>query len=148
MDNLNKIVYYAQAFANDLKYIYLHCMGKDFDTIRTLSNELWIELNAEIDEMSEILILNGIQVDNPSETKSQLDFDTEWPATNNQIIQFQAFVQELKIKGSKYLLELENAALPKDIKYLYINFWRNKVLFRSQRYAVPENNFDRLGEDD
>ena len=136
MDNLNKIVYYAQAFANDLKYIYLHCMGKDFDTIRTLSNELWIELNAEIDEMSEILILNGIEVDNPSEIKSQLDFDTEWPATNNQII------------GSKYLLELENAALPKDIKYLYINFWRNKVLFRSQRYAVPENNFDRLGEDD
>ena len=61
MDNLNKIVYYAQAFANDLKYIYLHCMGKDFDTIRTLSNELWIELNAEIDEMSEILILNGIE---------------------------------------------------------------------------------------
>jgi hypothetical protein len=49
---------------------------------------------------------------------------------------------------SKYLLELENAALTKDIKYLYINFWRNKVLFRSQRYAVPENNFDRLGEDD
>ena len=146
MDNLNKIVYYAQAFANDLKYIYLHCMGKDFDLIRSLSKDLWLELNEEIDEMSEVLIANGIEIDNPSNIKSQLDFESEWPASNNQIIQFQDFVQELKIKGAKYLLELENAELPKEQKYLYINFWRNKVLFRSDRYSIPENNLGGLND--
>ena len=139
MDNLNKIVYYAQAFANDLKYIYLHCMGKDFDLIRNLSKELWIELNDEIDEMSEILISNGIEIDNPSNIKSQLDFEAEWPISDNQIVQLPDFVQELKIKGTKYLLELENADLPKELKYIYINFWRNRILKKKKKMAFPEN---------
>ena len=146
MENLNKIVYYAQAFANDLKYIYLHCMGKDFELIRALSKELWIELNDEIDEMSETFILNGVEIDNPSEIKSHLDFDSEWPATNNQIIQFQDFVQELKIKGTKYLMELESSELPKELKYLYVNFWRNRILFRNEKMMFPNNDLNRLGK--
>lgn len=147
MDNLNKIVYYAQAFANDLKYIYFHCMGKDFETIRYLSKELWIELNDEIDEMSELLIANGVEIDNPSEIKSQLDFETEWPASNNQIVQFQDFVQELKIKGTKYLMELESSELPKELKYIYVNFWRNRVLFRNEKMMFPDNDLSRLSID-
>lgn len=133
MEN-NRLVYMAQAFSNDLKYMYNHILGKDIDVLANYLKELWLELNDEIDDMSQDCIVNNHEnVDNPSNIKSHLDFDSQWIPLDDEILDFDKITKELELRGSKYIIELQNSSLPPELCMLYLCFWKKVILINEKR---------------
>lgn len=135
MENFSRINYIAQAFANDLKHMYIHLMGKNIDSLSSYIKELWLEINNEIDDISKfIIIIGNDSVDNPNNIKSHLDFDSEWLPLTDEIITEEVFTKEFILRCTKYIIEIENDPyLPQELKYIYTAFWKGEILFNEKR---------------
>lgn len=131
---MNRIVYIAQALSNDLKFMYIHALGENVDTISVYTKELWQEINTEIDELSQYIIVKGNEpISNPSDIKSHLDFESEWLPLDNEIIDFETFKKELELRVTKYIIELKESDIPDYLKCLYIKFWSNVIEINEKR---------------
>lgn len=138
--SIAKAAMYANLFANDLKQMHLHAAGAEFDRIHLITQELYNELLAEIDELSEIAVSEGEKIPNFTDVKSYIDTESEWKPVTDESITWPEFVSQLDEKGRKYIdalkdISSENSQTAVDD---YIHFWSKEVNFKnSARLEEP-----------
>lgn len=135
---LDAIVYEACLLKSDLHHIHLHCGGKDFDDIHQISQELYEELESEIDELSEIAITEGCNVDNFSNVKSYIG---DWESEMEDVYDFDALISVIDNKARRYLQDLSTLSLRDPINRKYINdikyFWNKQINYKNTARQIP-----------
>lgn len=130
----------ANLFANDLKQMHLHAAGVEFDRIHLITQELYDELLAEIDELSEIAVSEGEKVPNFTDVKSYIDTENEWKPVTDESITWPDFVSQLDEKGRKYIDTLKDISSENSQTAIddYIHFWSKEINFKnSARLEEP-----------
>lgn len=137
---LDAIVYEACLLKSDLHHIHLHCGGKDFDDIHQISQELYEELESEIDELSEIAIAEGCKVDNFSNVKSYIG---DWEPEIGEVYDFDALISVIDNKARRYLQDLSTLSLRDPVNKRYINdikyFWNKQINYKNMARQIPTN---------
>ena len=131
---LNDLTYYAYLLRNDMHHIHLHCGGPDFDKIHSLTQELYEELDEEIDDLAEMAISEGCSIESFSNVKSFVD-ESEWEPENETVYDWDAFVNILNDKGGKYLEAIRETSpkvkVHKTVLDEFEAFWQKEINFKN-----------------
>lgn len=71
--NLSNLANLINCITNDMKYIHLHSVGKNFDTIHSISNEYYDKLSSDYDSVAELAIAYNEDIKNSNTINT-----TEW----------------------------------------------------------------------
>lgn len=124
--SLDQVVYFAVLLKNDLHYVHLHASGRDFDDVHQITQELYEELEKEIDELSEMAISEGFHLGNFNDVRSYIPQDI-WEAENSETYNYDDMVEVLSSKlglflealNSTKVLNVNDKKYVNDIKYLW-----------------------------
>jgi DNA-binding ferritin-like protein len=137
--------YYAFLFANDLKQLHLHVSGENFDTMHSISQELYEEATKEIDDLSEMAIAAGEKVDNFSNVNKYID-DGQWTPIEGDTYNFEQFVSILNEQGNAYIEGLQSIETDEksftDVINSMVYFWIKEINFKNGARSVGEQVSD------
>lgn len=140
---LSDLTYYAYLLKNDMHHIHLHCGGPDFDKIHSLTQELYEELDKEIDDLAEMAISEGCSVESFSNVKSFVD-ESQWEPENENLYDWTAFVNALNDKGGKYLDALSETTPKVNVHRSILDefeaFWQKEINFKNTSRLLSTEN--------
>lgn len=140
---LSDLTYYAYLLKNDMHHIHLHCGGPDFDKIHSLTQELYEELDKEIDDLAEMAISEGCSVESFSNVKSFID-ESQWEPENENLYDWTAFVNALNDKGGKYLDALSETTPSVNVHRSILDefeaFWQKEINFKNSSRLLNTDN--------
>lgn len=133
-----KAALYANLFANDLKFMHWHASGTEFDKIHTITEQLYDEAMAEVDDLAEIAMGAGEKMANVSDIKSFVETGDsgEWEVVNEEAITWPLFVELLKDRGEKYLDALKDIQDEDPAIDDYIHFWNKEINYKNAARAI------------
>lgn len=149
--SFTKAVLFANLFANDLKMMHIHAAGTEFDKIHMITDELYNEASAEVDELSELAISKGDKVPNATELKSYVDTENgEWEVVTDEAITWPQFIDMLNDRGQKYLDALGDIKNESSVIDDYIHFWQKEINYKNSARLLDEPSeadyYDILGD--
>lgn len=151
---LNDLTYYAYLLKNDIIHIHLHCGGPDFDKIHSLTQELYEELENEIDDLAEMAISEGCSIESFSNVKSFID-ESQWEPENETFYDWNDFVSVLAEKGEKYLSAISETtadiAAHKTVLDDFEAFWQKEINFKNSARTLEtyvDAEIELANEDD
>lgn len=144
MKTFSDLVKYAYLFANDLKNIYWHAIGDKFDIIRNISNELYKEASAEIDDFAEI----AISINEVVESFNKLNNLEDWHSATDTAYDWDKFVSFLSTSGLRYLeilqdVETDNSGY-KSLLDSYVAFWSKEINYKNSNRAIENPKEDTI----
>ena len=140
---LNDLTYYAYLLKNDMHHIHLHCGGPDFDKIHSLTQELYEELDKEIDELAEMAISEGCSIESFSNVKSFID-ESQWEPENETVYYWDSFIKALEDKGRKYLDALSETSTKVNVNRTILDefekFWNKEINFKNVARTLNDSD--------
>lgn len=140
---LSDLTYYAYLLKNDMHHIHLHCGGPDFDKIHSLTQELYEELDKEIDELAEMAISEGCSVESFSNVKSFID-ESQWEPENETVYYWDSFIKALADKGGKYLDALSETSTKVNVNRTILDefekFWNKEINFKNVARTLNDSD--------
>lgn len=131
---------FANLFANDLKHMHWHAAGTEFDKIHTITEELYEEAMAEVDDLAEIAMSAGEKMANPSDLKSFVETGDsgEWEVVTEEAVTWPVFVELLAKQGEKYLDALNDIKDESSTIDDYIHFWEKEINYKNTARSIAE----------
>lgn len=120
-------------FANDMKHIHLHSVGKNFDRIHKLTEEYYNQVSDESDYLCELAIENGQSMVNPTQAGTKVP---EWIPESGSEYGYADAVAAINTKLSMYLRELEvvrDSSVYEDIKSKLddmMRYWNKELRYK------------------
>lgn len=138
-EDFSKIVYIGQLFLNDLKHMHLHAVGPNFDTIHSITQDLYDVLENQLDDIAEFSMTRGNRIQNLSDVKSFVDCETEYTPLTIEMFDWKNFCECLLNQGKIFLDALEESDLPGYVKDEYLDFWNKELYFKNALRLVVTN---------
>ncbi len=131
---------FANLFANDLKHMHWHAAGTEFDKIHIITEELYKEAMAEVDDLAEIAMSAGEKMANPSDLKSFVETGDsgEWEVVTEEAITWPVFVELLAKQGEKYLDALNDIKDESSTIDDYIHFWEKEINYKNAARSIAD----------
>lgn len=138
--NLIELVYYLKLFRNDIYHIHVHAAGSDFDKVHNLAEELYTELDCEIDELAEMGVSEGLQLQNLTSLKSIV---SDWEEENKDAYFWEDFIQFFSDKGNKILKSINDTKTDNKAHQNYLDdvlqFWDKQVAYKNELRKLETN---------
>lgn len=132
--NASDVTYYAIILKNDLHHIHLHAAGEDFDDVHSITKNLYEELEKEIDELAEIAISEGFEMDNFSNAKDHIINDT-WELETANTYSFTDMTKAIAHKCGIFLDVISSTELKNNADKIYLDylkyFWNKEVNYKN-----------------
>lgn len=141
---LVELVYYLKLFRNDIYHIHTHSAGPDFDKVHLLTEELYKELDEEIDDIAEMGISEGLELQNFTLLKSVV---SDWAEENNNAYFLEDFINVLSEKGKIIIDSITNTDTKNIAHEDYLNevlqFWDKQINYKNElRKLIPQTYVD------
>lgn len=141
---LADLTYYAYLLKNDFHHVHLHAGGPDFDKIHAISQELYEELEDEIDELAEMAIMEGCSLESFSIVNSFID-DSQWEPENETMYNWDSFVKVVAEKGGKYLDAIGETTVNLNANKSYLDeierFWLKEINYKNCARELADKTY-------